>query len=152
MRVVHAPGRVNLIGEHTDYNEGFVLPCAIDRHTAVSAEQRPDRTVTVDATDIGETDEFTLDRIERTGSWRDYVRGVVQLLGPASGADLRISSNVPRGAGLSSSAAPEVAVARALDEQMPDQELRARPRRVGLQRASGVLLPSGAASRGSVAP
>lgn len=123
MRVVRAPGRVNLIGEHTDYNEGFVLPCAIDRHTLVSAKRRRDRTVTVAATDIGETDEFTLDRIERTDSWRDYVRGVVQLLAPSSGADLRISSSVPRGAGLSSSAALEVAVARALDEQMPDKEL-----------------------------
>jgi galactokinase len=138
MTVVRAPGRVNLIGEHTDYNQGFVLPVAIDRHTTVEARPRKDRTVTVEATDIGETDEFTLDRIERTGSWRDYVRGVVQLLVPEIGADFRIASDLPRGAGLSSSAALEVAVARALDQEMPGEQLallaqRAENHFVGVQ-------------------
>ena len=123
MTAVHAPGRVNLIGEHTDYNAGFVLPCAIDRYTAVQVLRRRDQIVTVAATDIGETDRFTLGRIERTGTWRDYVRGVVRLLEPATGADLRISSDVPRGAGLSSSAALEVAVARAFSDRLSSKEL-----------------------------
>ncbi len=122
MTVVRAPGRVNLIGEHTDYNQGFVLPCAIDRYTTIEVQPRMDRTVTVES-DLGETDEFSLDRIERTGTWRDYVRGVAHLLAPATGADLQISSDVPRGAGLSSSAALEVAVARAFDRKMPGDEL-----------------------------
>jgi galactokinase len=122
MKVAKAPGRVNLIGEHTDYNDGFVLPAAIDRFTTVEAEPRDDRVVTVDATDLGERDEFALDEIERTESWRDYVRGVVELVGPDRGADLRIASDVPRGAGLSSSAALEVAVGRALSE-LPGPEL-----------------------------
>ena len=108
-----APGRVNLIGEHTDYNDGFVLPLALAQQTTVSlaraqtvqAEARDDRSVTVDATDLRERDSFDLDAIERTSSWRDYVRGVVELLAPERGADLRVESNVPRGAGLSSSAA-----------------------------------------------
>jgi galactokinase len=122
MKTAKAPGRVNLIGEHTDYNEGFVLPLAIDRFTTAIAEPRDDRVVTVDATDLGERDEFALDAIERTGTWRDYVRGVVQLLGPDSGAGLRIESDVPRGAGLSSSAALEVAIGRALSD-LPGPEL-----------------------------
>jgi galactokinase len=111
---VRAPGRVNLIGEHTDYNQGFVLPCTIDRFTEVTATPRSDRTVRVES--LGESDEFTLDAIERTGSWRDYVRGVVQLLHLEHGASLQIESTLPRGAGLSSSASLEVAVAAALSD------------------------------------
>jgi galactokinase len=118
---VTAPGRVNLIGEHTDYNDGFVLPAAIDRFTTVEVEPRADRTMHVES--LGETDDFSLDAIERTKTWRDYVRGVVRLLELERGAALRIESTVPRGAGLSSSAALEVAVARALDAAMPGEEL-----------------------------
>ena len=114
MRVARAPGRVNLIGEHTDYNEGFVLPIAIDRYTTVSVVPRDDDVVTVDASDLGESDTFLLTTIERTNSWADYVRGVVKLVEPPYGADLRIDSTVPQGVGLSSSAALEVAVGRAL--------------------------------------
>jgi galactokinase len=137
MTVTRAPGRVNLIGEHTDYNEGFVLPCAIDRETVVEARPRDDDVVTVDATDLGEDDRFTIATSERTGTWRDYVRGVVWLLGPGRGADLRISSDVPRGAGLSSSAALEVAVGHALSD-LPGPELallaqRAENEFVGVQ-------------------
>ena len=121
MNVV-APGRVNLIGEHTDYNDGFVLPAAIDRFTTVTAEPRDDRVVTVDATDLRKRDEFSLDAIDRTGTWRDYVRGVVALVAPEHGVDLRIESDVPRGAGLSSSAALEIAVGRALSA-LPGAEL-----------------------------
>ncbi len=119
MIVARAPGRVNLIGEHTDYNEGFVMPIAIDRGTTVTAISRRDRTVTVEALELRESDRFSLDGIEATGSWRDYVRGVVAALSLEHGVDLRIESDLPRGAGLSSSAALEVAVASALSDAPP---------------------------------
>ena len=119
--MTRAPGRVNLIGEHTDYNDGFVLPAAIDRYTTVECEPRDDARVHVES--LGESDDFALAAIERTGTWRDYVRGVVQLVAPATGATLRIESDVPRGAGLSSSAALEVAVGRALDAVLPGEQL-----------------------------
>ena len=112
-----APGRVNLIGEHTDYNGGFVLPCAIDYHTVISGSPRNDRRVRVIAVDYAnEQDEFSLDEtIELHDSmmWANYVRGVVKYLLEAgyalTGADMAISGNVPQGAGLSSSASLEVA-------------------------------------------
>jgi len=121
---VQAPGRVNLIGEHTDYNDGFVLPCAIDFGTLVAARQRSDRRVRVLALDQGAAlDEFSLDEpiAPRThASWPNYVRGMVQALlqagWPLTGADLAISGNVPLGAGLSSSAALEVSVGQAFKE------------------------------------
>ena len=136
-RVVRAPGRVNLLGEHTDYNDGFVLPVAIDRFTTVEARERSDGLVRVEAADLDETDLFPLDLIERTGTWRDYVRGVVQAIAPRAGAHLRITSTLPRGAGLSSSAALEVAVGRALSD-IPGPELailcrRAENEFVGVQ-------------------
>ena len=114
---VQAPGRVNLIGEHTDYNDGFVLPCAIDYQTVICGSPRSDRRVRVMAVDYaGELDEFALDEaIEPRGDrlWANYVRGVVKCLHDAGhrlgGADLAISGNVPQGAGLSSSASLEVA-------------------------------------------
>jgi len=114
---VQAPGRVNLIGEHTDYNDGFVLPCAIDYRTAICGSPRDDGLVRVVAADYaGERDEFSLDAaIEPRGDrlWANYVRGVVKYLKEAGhavrGADLAISGNVPQGAGLSSSASLEVA-------------------------------------------
>lgn len=119
--VVQAPGRVNLIGEHTDYNEGFVLPCAIDFQTQVAVRARSDRMVRVLALDYaGQLDEFNLDApiLPRGDApWANYVRGVVQVLlaqGVAlCGADLALTGNVPQGAGLSSSASLEVAVAQA---------------------------------------
>ena len=137
MRVGRAPGRVNLIGEHTDYNDGFVLPAAIDRYTTVVARDRTDRRVRVDATDLGETDSFELGAVTRTESWADYVRGIVEQLELTHGTDLSISSDVPRGAGLSSSAALEVAVGRALSD-LPGPELallaqRAENNFVGVQ-------------------
>ncbi len=122
MTSVRAPGRVNLVGEHTDYNDGFVLPVAIDRFTMVDVEQREDRTVEVEAVDLGERDTFSLDAISRTESWRDYVRGVVDLLELDRGAQVRIRSDIPRGVGLSSSAALEIAVGRALSD-MPAPDL-----------------------------
>ena len=124
-QVVMAPGRVNLIGEHTDYNDGFVLPCAIDFHTLVASRPRDDRQVQVLATDLGHArDAFSLDQPIQPNPqapWADYVRGVVkELLATGAtlrGADLAIAGNVPRGAGLSSSAALEVAVAQAFQQQ-----------------------------------
>ena len=113
-----APGRVNLIGEHTDYNGGFVLPVAIDRTIAVAAAARDDRGVAVRSLDFDEQDEFPLDGIERSADWRNYVRGVAWALADAGhglrGADLIVSGDVPQGAGLSSSAAIELAVAGAM--------------------------------------
>ncbi|WP_437608426.1 galactokinase [Erwinia sp. V71] len=115
---IQAPGRVNLIGEHTDYNDGFVLPCAIDYQTVISCAPRDDRQVRVIAADYdNQQDSFSLDE-EITSlqdkQWANYVRGVVKHLqrrnNAFGGADLVISGNVPQGAGLSSSASLEVAV------------------------------------------
>ncbi|MBS1157137.1 MAG: galactokinase [Proteobacteria bacterium] len=114
---VQAPGRVNLIGEHTDYNDGFVLPCAIDYQTVISGSPRTDDTVRVIALDYGGAmDTFRLDMPllpNLTMQWANYIRGVVKFLRargyPLHGADLVVSGNVPQGAGLSSSASLEVA-------------------------------------------
>ena len=115
---IQAPGRVNLIGEHTDYNDGFVLPCAIDYQTVISCATRDDRIVRVIAADYeNQVDEFSLDApiiAHDSQQWSNYVRGVVKHLQKRNnafgGADLVISGNVPQGAGLSSSASLEVAV------------------------------------------
>ena len=115
---IQAPGRVNLIGEHTDYNDGFVLPCAIDYQTVISCAARDDRKVRVIAADYdNQIDEFSLDApiiAHDSQQWSNYVRGVVKHLQKRNnafgGADLVISGNVPQGAGLSSSASLEVAV------------------------------------------
>ncbi|HEX8149565.1 MAG TPA: galactokinase [Pyrinomonadaceae bacterium] len=119
-RIFRAPGRVNLIGEHTDYNGGFVLPMAIERETVVAAAPRADRTVRAYSASLGEELSFDLDRPNppRRGVWLDYVEGVAQALEgrgfKLSGADLLIDSDVPAGAGLSSSAALEISVGLAL--------------------------------------
>jgi len=116
---VRAPGRVNLIGEHTDYNAGLVLPCAIDRDTRVLAARRGDARVEVAALDLGERAGFDLAATRRRGGWIDYVQGVVFALverGLAPpGLDLLVTSRVPRDSGLSSSAALGVALAAAFD-------------------------------------
>src|SRR5438067_1509558 len=117
---VQAPGRVNLIGEHTDYNDGLVLPCAIDYRTVIAARARADRLVRVLAADYDDAiDSFPLDQpIARLGApmWANYVRGVVQQLVqrglPMQGMDLVVAGDVPQGAGLSSSASLSVAVCR----------------------------------------
>ncbi|MDT7542343.1 MAG: galactokinase [Acidobacteriota bacterium] len=119
-RCFRAPGRVNLIGEHTDYNDGFVLPMAIDREAVVAVAARDDRILRVRATDFDEEAEFDLDQSgePRRGNWRDYVEGVAHALEQRGarlrGADLLVTSSVPVGAGLSSSAAIEVSVGLAL--------------------------------------
>ncbi len=117
-----APGRVNLIGEHTDYNDGFVLPTAIDVATVIAASPRTDSTIKVIAADLQEDESsFQIsDAIpqETKALWSNYVRGVVQVMCTRghnlNGADLVIAGNVPRGVGLSSSASLEVAVGTAL--------------------------------------
>ena len=117
-RLFRAPGRVNLIGEHTDYNDGFVMPCALELSCCIAASLRDDRQVVVRSMNAGETRTFAIDApAARTGDWVDYIVGVSQMLrhhGVAAGANLLINSDVPVGGGLSSSAALEVAVATAL--------------------------------------
>jgi galactokinase len=118
--LVQAPGRVNLIGEHTDYNDGLVLPCAIDYGTVIAARMRDDRLVRVHAADYGDAiDDVALDApIERLAEpmWANYVRGVLSELVrrglPMRGMDMVITGDIPQGAGLSSSASLSVAVCR----------------------------------------
>jgi galactokinase len=118
--VSRAPGRVNLIGEHTDYNDGFVMPAALEFATLTAASQRPDRRLRVYSMIMDETCEFDLDSPPPgpTGEWSDYILGVARMLESSgrnlSGADLIVWSDVPIGAGLSSSAALEVSCAHAL--------------------------------------
>ena len=119
-RAYAAPGRVNLIGEHTDYNEGFVMPIAIDRCTIVRAAPTGGRRLEVRSDAFGDTVSIDLDTpgAGRTGSWSDYVTGVAAVLErdgcTLPGATLTIESHVPIGAGLSSSAALETSVGYAL--------------------------------------
>jgi len=116
--IVRAPGRVNLIGEHTDYNDGFVLPMAIDRAVWIALRPRNDRRVVVQALDLDDVTAFSLDRLVRSGvRWSAYLKGVGWALQEAGyevgGWEGVLTGDVPRGAGLSSSAALELAVARA---------------------------------------
>src|SRR5919199_4074944 len=115
----HAPGRVNLIGEHTDYNGGFVLPTAIPQQTRVELIARGDRTVMARSANSAEADTYTLGEEHRRGDWLDYVQGLTWALrekgfGEVGGFELHVSSDVPLGGGLSSSASLEVAVLRAI--------------------------------------
>ncbi|MGL6027524.1 MAG: galactokinase [Vibrio sp.] len=122
--IVQAPGRVNLIGEHTDYNDGFVLPCAINYQTVVAAAKRDDHLVRVISIDYGNAlDEFDLSQeitFQADKMWANYIRGVVKCLlargYSLSGVDLAVSGNVPQGAGLSSSAALEVVIGQTFKE------------------------------------
>jgi galactokinase len=120
VRVALAPGRVNLIGEHTDYNEGWVLPMAIDRHVGVAFRARADRTLRAHAMAFDETREIDLDLLQPPGEggWVSYVAGMAWAMIDSGlrlgGLDCVIDGNVPLGSGLSSSAALEVAMAHAL--------------------------------------
>jgi galactokinase len=118
--VARAPGRVNLIGEHTDYNDGFVMPAALEFDTWVAGAERADRRVHLQSMNFKERVEFDLDNIHpgSTAHWSDYVRGVAGVLEQQGtklrGTNLLIRGDVPLGAGLSSSASLEVATALAL--------------------------------------
>jgi galactokinase len=120
-RVFRAPGRINVIGEHTDYNDGFVLPLAIDRETLVLAAPRADRRVRATSLALQETRVFDLDALHdgsRSGAWIDHVRGTARSLAANGamlrGAELWIAGDLPIGAGLASSAALEIATGFAL--------------------------------------
>ncbi len=119
-KVSRAPGRVNLIGEHTDYNDGFVMPAALEFATLVAAAPRADRRLRVYSMIMDESREFDLDAPSAGGrhEWSDYVFGVAVMLEKGgrrlSGSDLVVFTDVPLGSGLSSSAALEVSVAHAL--------------------------------------
>ncbi len=116
--VAFAPGRVNLIGEHTDYNDGLALPFAITEGVTVRAQAAAGTQITARALDLDSEDRFELERPPRTRGWRAFVRGIAAELQahgvPLRGAVLEIKGNVRRGAGLSSSAALEVALSLGL--------------------------------------
>lgn len=115
--LVRAPGRVNLIGEHTDYNEGFVLPMAIDRDVRIALHPKAGTRVSVHSLDLDKRGEFDLASLERGEGWLEYLKGVAHELQVAGyklqGWEGVLTGDVPRGAGLSSSAAVEMAAARA---------------------------------------
>ena len=127
---VHAPGRVNLIGEHTDYNEGFVLPCALQYGTAIAARPRQDDRIHVIALDYDgahvQFDSTLPIEPSKDELWSNYVRGVVHVLRSRDrvvcGVDLMIGGDVPQGAGLSSSASLQVALGLLFSE-LNDLEL-----------------------------
>ncbi len=127
--IAFGPGRVNLIGEHTDYNDGLALPFAISDGVTVRAVRRRDGRIDAVAADLGERDSFSVAAVESADGWRAFVRGAVGELEaagvPVVGAELEFSGTVPRGAGLSSSAALEVALVLALlsvsDAPEPDR-------------------------------
>ena len=121
--LIRSPGRVNLIGEHTDYNDGFVLPMAIERALWIALRARPDDTIRIWSGLGDQSAEFTLSSLAHTGGWSEYVQGVAnelqrngKVLGGWEGT---ILSDIPTGAGLSSSAALELAAARAFAEVSP---------------------------------
>lgn len=144
-RIFSAPGRVNLIGEHTDYCEGFVLPFAIDRRTHVAVGARADRRVSVHSLDFNEAYTFDLDAPAQPGRghWSDYCEGMARVLREHGlalrGANLLITSDVPSGSGLSSSAALEIAVGLALLDRA-DISLAARRLALLAQRAEHVFV------------
>ena len=131
--VVQAPGRVNLIGEHTDYNDGFVMPAAIQFHTTVAIGPRDDGRLLLVSKNYRERVEFAMGSLPAFARkhWSDYVVGVARELSERGvrlgGANLLITGDVPQGAGLSSSASFEVAVCRAIQElvgqALPDAEM-----------------------------
>ena len=115
--IVHAPGRVNLIGEHTDYNDGFVLPMAIDRGIWLALRPRDDKTIRLFSLDLESDSVFELTSLTPGDGWAAYPKGIANQLLQAGynlrGFDAMMTGDIPRGAGLSSSAAVELAIARA---------------------------------------
>ena len=122
-----APGRVNLIGEHTDYNDGLALPFAIDEGVTVEASAIEGDRIEALALDLDDEDSFSLERPPPADGWRAFVRGAAAELQAAgvrlSGAQLRIAGNLARGAGLSSSAALEIALTMAMTALSGGREL-----------------------------
>ena len=137
--VARAPGRVNLIGEHTDYNDGFVLPMAIDRATWIALTPRDDRRVRLQSVLFDEEVEIDLDALAHGGpGWAEYVKGMAWVL-REDGEELRgwdgvVTGDVPLGAGLSSSASLELCAARAF-AAAADLDWDAKPMAVRAQRA-----------------
>jgi galactokinase len=132
--IAFAPGRANLIGEHTDYNDGLALPFAISEGVTVRGRALSERRIEALASDLNQSDSFELERPPPASEWRAFVRGAAAELQRAGielrGASLEISGNVPRGGGLSSSAALEVALCLALielaDAERPDRTVLAK--------------------------
>src|SRR5437764_9965880 len=132
-QIFTAPGRVNLIGEHTDYNDGFVLPCAIGFFTRVGIAPRSDGKLVLRSAEYDQPFEFDISNLPPNplGEWCDYVLGVATMLRHGGhsfpGANLLLSGDIPIGAGLSSSAAIEVGAALALlsisDKQLSMREV-----------------------------
>ncbi len=117
-----APGRINIVGEHTDYNDGFVLPAAINRFTQIGIQETDGSTIVVNSQKYG-TEEFDISKFEKTNDWTDYIKGIFWVLKNEKniefpGLSIEIKSNVPEGAGLSSSAALEVSVITALNDYL----------------------------------
>jgi galactokinase len=140
-RLFQAPGRVNLIGEHTDYNDGFVLPAAIDRKIVVAANSREDTQVNVYALNFEQWDRFDMQKkisLLPENAWGNYIRGMVWSLlrqgFKLRGMDAVIAGNIPIGAGLSSSAALEVAIGFAL-LQLSEVEIHRTSLALAAQRA-----------------
>jgi len=114
-----APGRINIIGEHTDYNDGYILPAAIDKYIQVSFEKKDEGLTEVVSGE--KRGEFDSNNPQKTNSWLDYVQGVFKVLKEKEGVEfpqfkIEVKSNLPEGAGLSSSAALEVSIITALDD------------------------------------
>jgi len=114
---IKSPARVNIIGEHTDYNEGFVFPAAINCSTHLVAAKNGKRQVRIYSTTYNEMSEFSLDKLKRSHHWSDYVKGVAKELierdSPVEGFDAVIGGDIPIASGLSSSASLEMAVSEA---------------------------------------
>ena len=119
--IVRSPGRINLIGEHTDYNDGFVLPAAIDREMIFAISPRNDKNCEIIAYNLEERLSFSVDNLSKNqANWSNYLKGVIQqiqlLKHEIKGFNLVFGGNIPVGAGISSSAALEAGLAFALNE------------------------------------
>lgn len=119
IHLIRAPGRINLIGGHTDYNEGYVLPCTISMDVYVAACLNETRFIVVNSSELGQIQIFNLDNFEKTNNWIDYIKGVVHYLltsgNQFGGFMAACNSNIPIGSGLSSSAAFEVAFTQTIN-------------------------------------
>jgi len=135
--IIISPGRVNLIGEHTDYNDGFVLPAAIDKHVVLALAPNGTRECRVHAVAFDQTETFSVENAHRREGWINYVMGVVYYLNqqgyPVGGFDAVMDSNLPVGAGLSSSAAVEGAVGFGLSTLFALEVPRGELARIGQQ-------------------